>query len=157
MKHYFWLDGSDGWETARIFAPVNGTVVWRFEEFLGTQIWIRSDEYPDFQFGIFHLLLADSTLAEGRRVLAGELLGTHFSGRTYSDIATAFITPYQRRLISYFDVMTDGLFQRYQARGLAERSDVIISRAERDAHPLTCAGEAIISGMGVLEDWVTLR
>ncbi|HNS74027.1 MAG TPA: hypothetical protein PKI81_11510 [bacterium] len=157
MKHYFWLDGSAGWESARIYAPVNGTVVWRFEEFLGTQIWIRSDEYPDFQFGIFHLLLADSTLAEGRKVLAGELLGTHFSGRTYSDIATAFITPYQRRLISYFDVMTDGLFQRYQARGLAERSDVIISRAERDAHPLTCAGEAIISGMGVLEDWVTLR
>jgi len=157
MKHYFWLDGSDGWETARIFSPVNGTVVWRFEEFLGTQLWIRSEEYPDFQFCIFHLLLADSTLAEGRQVSAGELLGTHFSGRTYSDIAVALITPYRRRLISWFDVMTDALFQRYQARGLADRSDVIISRAERDAHPLTCAGENFIGGTGVLEDWVTLR
>jgi len=157
MKHYFWLDGSAGWETARIYAPANGTVVWRFEEFLGTQIWIRSEEYPDFQFGIFHLLLADSTLAEGRRVSAGELLGTHFSSRTYSDIAVAVITPYQRKLISYFEVITDALFSRYQARGLAGRSDVIISKAERDAHPLTCAGETFTSGMGVLEDWVTLR
>ncbi|HPN36021.1 MAG TPA: hypothetical protein PK843_16025 [bacterium] len=157
MKHYFWLDGSAGWETARIFAPVNGTVVWRFEEFLGTQIWIRSEEYPDFQFGLFHVLLADSTLAEGRQVRAGELLGTHISSRTYSDIAVAVITPYHRKLISYFEVMTDALFSRYQARGLASRSDAIISKAERDAHPLTCSGEAFISGMGVLEDWVTLR
>ncbi len=157
MKHYFWLNGSTGWETARIYAPVNGTVVWRFEEFLGTQIWIRSQEYPDFQFGIFHLLLADSTLAEGRRVSAGELLGTHISSRTYSDIAVAVITPFQRKLISYFDVMTDGLFQRYQTRGLAGRSDAIISKAERDAHPFTCSGETFISGTGALEDWVTLR
>lgn len=157
MKHYFWLDGSTGWETARIYAPVNGTVVWRFEEFLGTQLWIRSEEYPDFQFGIFHLLLADSTLAEGRRVNAGELLGTHISSRTYSDIAVAVITPFQRKLISYFDVMTDALFSHYQTRGLASRSDAIIGKAERDANPLTCSGEAFISGAGALADWVTLR
>ncbi|HQG47280.1 MAG TPA: hypothetical protein PLG50_16595, partial [bacterium] len=87
MKHYFWLNGNSGWENARIYAPVNGTVVWRFEEFLGTQLWIQSDRYPDFQFGIFHVILADSTLREGRKVAAGELLGTHYGTRTYSDIA----------------------------------------------------------------------
>ncbi|HQG47230.1 MAG TPA: hypothetical protein PLG50_16345, partial [bacterium] len=60
-------------------------------------------------------------------------------------------------LISYFEVMSDALFQRYQARGLIRRSDVIISREERDAAPLVCSGESFTAGMGVLEDWVTLR
>jgi hypothetical protein len=157
MKHYFWLDGESGWETARLYAPVNGTVVWRFEEWLGTQLWIQSDDYPDFQFGIFHVVLRDSTLAEGCKVFAGQLLGTHYGTRTYSDIAVAVITPRHRKLISYFDILTDDLFQRYQARGLQDRRDMIISEAERDAFPLTCSGESFIAGTGVLEDWVTLK
>jgi len=157
MKHYFWLDGDSGWENARLYAPVNGTVSWRFEEWLGTQVWIRSDDYPDFQFGIFHVVLQDSTLSEGRAVTAGQWLGTHFGTRTYSDIAVTVTTPGGRKLISYFDVMSDALFQRYQARGLSNRNDVIISMQERDTWPLTCTGETFVSGTGTLEDWVTLR
>jgi hypothetical protein len=157
MKHYFWLNGESGWETARLYIPVNGTVSWRFEEWLGTQVWIRSDDYPDFQFGIFHIKLQDSTLTEGQAVTAGQLLGTHISTRTYSDIAVSINSPRGRKLVSYFDVMSDALFQRYQARGLLSRNDVIISKQERDAWPLTCSGEAFVSGTGVLEDWITLK
>ena len=157
MKHYFWLNGDSGWETARLYIPVNGTVSWRFEEFLGTQVWIRSDDYPDFQFGIFHIKLQDSTLTEGQAVTAGQLLGTHISSRTYSDIAVSINSPGGRKLVSYFYVMSDALFQRYQARGLLNRNDVIIGRQERDALPLTCSGETFVSGTGVLEDWITLQ
>lgn len=163
MKHYFWPDDQQDWATIRLYIPVDGVVSWRFEEFMGTQVWIRSDEYPDFQFGIFHIRLQDSTLTEGRVVKAGELLGTHFAylnpnwSKTFSDIAVSVDTNHGRKLISYFDVMTDDLFQRYQARGLANRSDVIISKSERDTAPLTCSGESFIAGTGVLEDWVTLE
>src|SRR5262249_17234372 len=43
--------------------------------------------------------------------------------------------------VSYFDVMPDAIFATYQARGLTSRADVIISRADRDAHPLQCGGK----------------
>ncbi len=158
MKHYFWLTGESGWETARIYVPVDGVVSWRFEEWLGSQVWIRSKQYPDFQFGVFHVVLQDTSLREGRKVRAGELLGTHYGARTYSDIAVSVDAPEgRRRLVSYFDVMTDALFQRYQARGLLSREEVIISKQQRDAFPLGCSGETFVSGAGVLEDWVTLH
>jgi hypothetical protein len=157
MKHYFQPKGDTGWETVRIYAPVNGTVSWRFEEWLGTQLWIRSQEYPDFEFGIFHIQLQDSSLAEGQTVRAGQLLGTHFSTRTMSDIAVLVHSPKGRKLISYFEVMADALFQQYQIRGLAQRSDAAISKTERDAHPLTCQGEAFVAGSGALEDWFYLK
>ena len=157
MKHYFWLNGDAGWESARLYAPVDGKIARRFDEFLGTQVWIRSHEYPDFEFRIFHIQLQDTTLAEGDAVMAGQLLGTHFSTRTYSDIAVFVETPRGRKLVSYFEVMSDALFQCYQARGLALRSDAIISRQQRDAAPLSCSGETFTAGMGALEDWVTLK
>lgn len=158
MKHYFMPEGETGWETVKIYSPVDGTVSWRFEEFMGTQLWIRSQQYPDFRFGLFHLTLADTSLREGRTVTAGQLLGTHFSTRTYSDIAISVDTPGGgRKLISYFEVMSDALFQRYRARGMVERSEAIISRQERDAHPLTCSGETFVGGTGLLEDWFDLN
>ncbi len=146
-----------------LYVPIDGVVSWRFEERLGSQVWIRSDEYPDFQIGIFHIRLQDSTLSEGRVVKAGQLLGTHFAylfywgSKTSSDIAVTVETPRGRKLVSCFDIMTDALFQRYQSRGLINREDVIISKQTRDAHPLTCSGETFISGMDVLEEWVILN
>ncbi len=157
MKHYLWLNGDTGWETARLYVPVNGVISQRREEFMGSQIWIRANDYPDFEFGIFHIKLQDSTLAIGDAVTAGQLLGTHFTTRTYSDIAVSVESPRGRKLISYFEVISDALWQRYQNRGLTSRGDVIITKEERDAALLGCTGEAFISGTGVLEDWVTLK
>lgn len=47
-----------------------------------------------------------------------------------------------QHFVSYFDVMPDALFAAYQARGLQTRSDVIVSKAERDAHPFNCKGDS---------------
>jgi hypothetical protein len=156
MKHYFLPKGETGWSTVRIFSPVTGTVSWRLEEWAGTQIWIKSLEYPEFEFGIFHIRLSDS-LSVGQAITAGRQLGTHIGTQTMSDIAVAVSTFKGRKLVSYFDVMTDSLFQSYQARGLGSRSDAIISREARDADPLTCQGEAFIGGIGLLEDWFYLN
>ncbi|MDM7926492.1 MAG: hypothetical protein QUS35_10800 [bacterium] len=153
MKHYFQPKGSVDWSAVRVFSPVRGTVVWRFEEWMGTQVWIRSADYPDFEFGLFHLRLADS-LAEGQSVAAGQWLGTHISDRTYSDIAVSVRVPGGRRkLISFFDVMTDPVFDRYRARGASGRGDFIIPKDARDADPL-CSDGTFTEGN--LENWVVL-
>jgi hypothetical protein len=156
MKHYFLPYDATDWSTIRLFSPVNGTVARFFEEWAGTQVWIQSQEYPDFEFRIFHIHLKDS-LKVGQSLSAGQLLGTHIGNQTMSDIAVYIVMPTGRKLISYFDVMTDSLFQAYQARGLGSRSDAIITKEARDADPLTCEGETFVSGSGLLEDWVYLN
>lgn len=44
--------------------------------------------------------------------------------------------------MSYFQVMPDAIFARYQARGAQSRDDFILTRAYRDTHPLECRGES---------------
>ncbi len=60
------------------------------------------------------------------------------------------------RLVSWFDAMTDELFETYRSRGLQARADAVITRAERDANPLVCSGEAF-AGKGALSNWIQLR
>jgi len=160
MKHYF-APPSDimghhypSWTTIPISSPVAGIVSRVFDEWAGTQIWVRSREYPAFVFRIFHVNLSPRPV-EGDSVAAGQLLGYHASDETMSDIAVCVATPQGSRLISYFEVMTDSLFQSYQARGVDARDQLIISSAERDAGLLTCDGETF-TGSGSLENWVWL-
>lgn len=153
MKHYFQPRGDVDWSTVRIFSPVDGTVSGIIEEWMGTQVWIQSTEYPDFEFRIFHIKLADS-LAVGQSLDSGRFLGTHIHDRTYSDIAVWARTPGGRmKLVSWFDVMTETVFDRYRARGAVRRSDFIIPKEARDADPL-CVGGAFVEGN--LENWVVL-
>jgi hypothetical protein len=42
--------------------------------------------------------------------------------------------------VSYFDTLTDSAFAAFSRRGINAPSNLIITRAERDAHPLACAG-----------------
>jgi hypothetical protein len=133
---------------------VGGTVARTAPEFAGTQIWITSNEYPAFEFRIFHVALS-TALDVGDTVTEGQILGRHGGDDTMSDIAVRVATPKGRKLISYFDVVTDALFQRYQARGVSSRSQLIITKEERDADALTCSGETFTSG-GHLENWVQL-
>ena len=156
MKHYFEPkgDGSD-WSTIPIYSPVSGTVWRMFEEWAGTQVWISTQEYPDISIAIFHIKLKDS-LQIGQPVSRGQVLGNHIGGQTMSDIAVSVNTTRGWKLISYFDVMTDSLFQAYQARGVSSRDQLIISKEARDADTLTCDGESFTS-QGQLEDWVVLR
>jgi hypothetical protein len=156
MKHYFQPQEATDWSAIRLFVPIDGTVVRVFEEWAGTQVWIQSLEYPDFEFRIFHIRLLDS-LNAGQSLRAGQQLGTHIGRQTMSDIAVVVITPEGWRLISYFDVMTDTLFQAYQARGVQTRGDFIITKEERDRDPLTCEGEAFTAETGHLENWFYLN
>lgn len=157
MKHYFESksNGSVDWSTVQIFSPVSGTVSKIWEGGVGMQVRIKSEEYPAFYFKIFHVNLTNP-LNVGDLVTAGQQLGTQIGSLAGSDIAVGVDTPNGWKLISYFDVMTDSLFQDYQARGLSSRDDAIISKEARDADPLTCDGEEFTDS-GNLENWVVLN
>ncbi len=156
MKHYFEPYGWVDWTKIRVYAPVSGTVTRVEQEWAGFKVEIESKDYPAFRFSIFHINLS-SPLLVNDLVTEGQQLGTHFSNQTYSDISVIVndITR-QGRMISYFDVITDAVFQKYSARGVGYRSDLIISRELRDANPLTCSGDTFISN-DALQNWVVLN
>jgi hypothetical protein len=154
MKHYFHPKDDCDWGTIKIFSPMEGTVSKKFEEWAGTQIWIRSKDWPSFTFRIFHVALL-VPLEPGDDVSAGQQIGTHIGQQTWSDIAVSMNTSQGERLVSYFDVMTDSLFTNYQSRGMITRQDAIIPRADRDSDPLTCNGETF-EDAGTIENWVYL-
>ena len=154
MKHYYQPKDSVNWGDVKIYSPVDGVISRKFEEWAGTQIWIQSSAHPEFEFIIFHINLNPAINIDST-VSAGQQLGTHIGSQTMSDIAVSMSTPEGTRLVSYFDVMSDSLFQNYQLRGLTSRDEVIISEAERDLDPLTCNGEEFLNS-GNLENWAIL-
>ncbi len=155
MKHYFQPRFDVNWATLRIYAPVTGEVTALLQETTaGTQVRIRSSEYPAFTLILFHV--TPQGLSVGGTVQAGQVIGTHIGNQTSSDVAISVDTPAGFRLVSWFDAMTDAVFDSYRARGIAQRSDAIISRAARDASPLSCSGEGFTS-MPPADTWLTLR
>ncbi len=152
MKHYYDPEDEDP-STVGIFSPVDGTIIGTIEEG-GTSLGIRPDGYPAFYFVLFHVDLV-APLSTGEVVTAGQQLGTHSEATQASDIAVGVHTPDGLKLVSYFDVMTDSLFESYEARGMSSRSDAIISKEERDADPLACE-DGQFADTGNLEGWVTL-
>ena len=174
MKHYFYRKDDVDWSLA-IYSPVDGIIAklapqWvsiKDKSYKGTRVVIRSKEYPAFVFTIFHVNLANS-LNVGDAVTAGQQLGTLNRTRFSSDIAVSVTVPrgfIQRLLgssilVSYFDVMTDSLFQDYQARGVSSRDALIISKEARDADPLPCIDKGNLDldfiTPGNLENWVIL-
>ena len=155
MKHYFNPKSTIDWSTIKVFSPIGGTVSRMFDEWAGTQVQIRSKTYSAFFFIIFHINLSNP-LSVGDTLSEGQQLGTHIGSQTMSDIALGVNTPSGWKLVSYFDVLTDTLFQQYQARGLNARSDAVISKAARDADSLTCSGETFTT-TGGLGSWVILN
>ena len=138
MKHYFVAPDA----TTSIWAPVAGTISKLDDDFVGKQVQIVSDVHPGIVFILFHVNLAQP-LAVGDHVDAGQKLGTHVGTATLSDIAVAVHTPtFSYRLISYFETLTDSAFAAYQSRGIQSRGQMSFTKAERDAAPYTCSGEA---------------
>lgn len=156
MKHYFepysWVD----WTRIRVYAPVSGTVTRVEQEWAGFKVEIESKDYPAFRFSIFHVNLSAPLLVNDL-VAEGQQLGTQFSNQTYSDISVIVndITR-QGRMVSYFEVITDEVFQQYSARGVGSRNELIISRELRDANPLICSGDTFVSN-DTLQNWVVLN
>ena len=152
-----------------VYSPVHGVIERIEDERHGSssglsnkQIRIKSTIQPAFTFIIFHTDLISSDIAEGTVVQAGQLLGhahMYYPGLDeYAhsfDIAVRVNTPSRTKYVSYFETMTDTLFDQYVARGALFRDDFIISKEERDADPLTCDGERFVNS-GNLANWVTL-
>jgi hypothetical protein len=155
MKHYFEPDAATDWSTIRVFSPVGGILTRVEDEGLGFKLEIASDLYPAFRFSIFHVTPAEPFQVNDH-VTEGQILGTHFGNATYSDISVIVNDPtHQGRMVSFFQVITDSVFGQYVDRGVATREEMIITRAERDASPLTCEGDQFTS-VDALESWVQL-
>lgn len=155
MKHYFQPRHDVDAAAIPIVAPIDGDVVRLDEEWAGTQLHIESQRYPAFRVILFHVRLS-TPLAVGMHVAAGQPIGTHIGSQTMSDVAVAVTTPAGFQLVSWFDVLDDAGFAQHAARGIASREAMVIARAERDAHPLSCSGEQFADA-GLLENWVPLR
>jgi hypothetical protein len=156
MKHYFEPRGDIDWASVKIFCPVTGTITRVEEEWAGTKIEIASDDYPAFRFSFFHINPSEQRYI-GDKVVAGEQLGMHIGSQTMSDISVIVNDPTrQGRMVSYFDVMTDALFNEYASHGITSRENMIIPKTTRDANPLTCNGDSFIT-TDTLENWAILN
>lgn len=155
MKHYFMPKDSVDASLIKIFSPVSGSIVRIYDEWAGTQMQIQTTGSDPYTIIIFHVHLIKQ-LHVGDKISEGEQLGTHIGSQTYSDIAIGHSVNNKWRLVSYFEVMSDSLFQQYTARGISSRSDCIISKSARDADSLRCAGESFGTG-GTIENWVELK
>lgn len=114
MKHYFIAPDA----ATAIAAPVAGTVSMLRADFVGTQVHITSDLYPDFSFIIFHVALA-RPLVLVERMAEGQVLAAHVGRQTWSDIAVSVNASDGWRLVSYFDTLSESAFAVFQARDVA--------------------------------------
>ncbi len=158
MKHYFRPKYNVDWATVKIYAPVNGVIVNMFPDSIwGTQISIMPVGMPAFNVTLFHVNIT-VPLSIGSTVVSGQQLGTHFGHQTTSDVAIQVMAPnntFQR--VSYFDVMTDQLFNCYKSLGILQRDSFIISKAARDSDPLLpCNGQQFYYS-GTIPNWVPIN
>jgi hypothetical protein len=161
MKHYYLPDEGVAGSSVSLFSPVTGTVLgttdeWDEEEtFTGTAVGIRPEGHEAFFLVIYHVDLRQP-LEPGDVVVVGQELGTALdSGGALTDIGVGVHTPYGHRYVSYFEVMSDQIFARYESRGASSRGDFIITREARDADPLICE-DSDFADVGNLENWFTL-
>jgi hypothetical protein len=170
MKHYFSpFEAYRDNQRVEIFAPADGTVISILDDGHGAslglnnkQVHIRPDVQPAFTIELYHVDLLSAEIRTGKIVQAGELLG--FARLNYEDlneyassfdIAVRVNTIGGSQLVSYFDVLTESVFDIYSSRGEFNRQDFVISRDDRDAAPLECSGETFLSS-GEIENWVVL-
>jgi hypothetical protein len=161
MKHYYYPRTGVERSSVVLFSPVTGTVIGATDEWEDPTLWkgrtigIQVAGYPAFDVVVFHIDLA-TPLEVGDSVVAGQVLGTsEKASGTVTDVALGVHTPLGYRLLSIFAAMPDRIFAAYRARGIDSREDLVITREERDAQPLTCQGEEFLDP-GALENWVTL-
>lgn len=155
MKHYFnakrteeieklisqnngFSPAPDGQTDRPIYSPVDGEIIDIASEQMGAdeQIYIRPDAYQKFTIRLFHIYTSPG-IKSGSKVKAGQKIGV-IGQYQNTDVV---VTIGRNNYVSYFEIMPDELFAKYQALGIKNRSDLIISKATRDANPLQCNGE----------------
>ena len=156
MKHYFVPPRGAAAKAVKIYAPFTGQVTRLLTENAGgIQVQITSAANPAFTAILFHVNTV-AGLVTGAQLTGGQRIGNHIGEQTGSDITIAVNETAGRRLVSWFHVMSDGVFAQYAKRGVTSRNQLVISKAARDASPLSCSGEAF-RNEGTLPNWVVLR
>lgn len=147
--------------SAKIFSPVNGKVVAATKEKngVGQQISIKPDGYAKYTVRLFHIYLLPA-VAKGSAVQAGQQIGV-VNRDLGTDVAVQYGPPFVAKDVSYFQVMQDSVFQSYQKYGITDKSQLIITKAERDKNPLTCTKDGqFVQNSGTQDitsrDYVTL-
>jgi hypothetical protein len=162
MKHYYapkpqYREGNGTNHDLKVFSPINGTIteikpesrILSNGQFQGYQIHLTPDNYQMFDVILFHVNYLPG-ISVDLHVTAGTWLGYADMRESYtSDIAVACVYaappvynwggPPDRGLkyLSVFQVMDEALFAQYQKRGVSNRTEPIISKEFRDAHPVT--------------------
>lgn len=127
--------------TIDIFSPVDGKISkieWPGEGNtpIGGEVQIRPNSHPEYQFRLGHVY--PRGIREGQEIKGGAKIGV-IGAHQSVDMVLGISVIGGYRLVSYFQVMSDEIFEKYKQRfGVKERSDFIISREYRDAHPLKC-------------------
>lgn len=151
----------DGKTDIKIYSPVDGkiTKIETEQTPIGEQIYIEPDSLSGATIRLFHIYKLEGVKV-GKIVKAGEHIGNigQYQG---TDIAVeSRFGFFKVALLSYFDVMPDSLFAKYQARGVKDKSELIISKEFRDANPLKCNGEQFAQDYDrgqKSENWVFLK
>jgi hypothetical protein len=133
-----------------------------YSEWAAVKVTIQSEAYPDFYFVIINVNL-DVSLQLGSSVDKNQIIGKHIGSQTMSDISVMkknysdIVENWE--LISFFQVMTDTLFEIYENRGACSIDDFIISRTERDLSPCTCSCEehCAFTSAGELDNFFFLK
>lgn len=120
------------------YSPVDGWVVSTGESSgVGNLIEIRPDNAPKWRIKMYHVWI-DPKIHLGSHLQAGQTIGKSYLDIGWGDIAINYRYVGGERFVSYFQVLPDNLFAKYQVRGIKSRNDLIISKEYRDAHPLKC-------------------
>ncbi|MAR37518.1 MAG: hypothetical protein CL715_04190 [Chloroflexi bacterium] len=158
MKHYFeaytldqrWAGQFGSYDTkgnVNYYAPTAGKIIDVVHGTFGRdngsegeewQFTIESSEYPSVNIKFHHVNL-EKHLQGGGNVQAGEFLGTIARDNGQGEIAAyVLLGKGTLKYVSFFELITDDIFALYESRGLKNRSDVIISREDRESNPIPC-------------------
>ncbi len=156
MKHYFYPKTAFGNSSnlITVTSPVNGILSMKYDEhYRSFQIRIQPSEYPYVSFVVFHV---STILEQGDVLTQGQFIGyaNVTTDRTEPGASSDFdiaVWLNSGHLVSYFDVMSESLFSNYIARGLSNRSDIIIDKATADLDT-----RSFSDGNNYLLDWFIL-
>lgn len=159
QKHYFQPNVTYGDSTNQIeiYSPVNGFITNVFYEgdinegkIRGYQVWIRPFAVPMYKVVLFHINL-DPNIIIGGWVSSGQKIGyASVPGMTNIDIAIHIYLPLLGvKYISYFEIMNNKVFSKYQARGISTRDEMII--------PLSIAEKYTGWEQNATRDWFNLN
>ena len=152
MKHYFdaytdqqrWDSSFGSYDTrgnVKFYSPVDGdlygVVPKEIEQGTEYQFYISPKESSQIIFTFHHVDLFDEFI-DGGSVTSGQHLGYIMRPNGQGEIAVAVSSSIRTEYISFFDVMTDEVFEEYQERGITSRSQMTIPRQEREENPIPC-------------------